>query len=487
MTVAERQERTAARIVRSMLSAPILLKILGVGFVVAVAFGGTTFLLFNHVAKRIHLQVIEGRARSEATGLAESLERPLITGDLVTINRKLKRATGMRQDIRYIIVRDARGKVVAHTFDHAVPDDLLNLPSAPGTAPGSVRLLGSEGGRVFDVQTLILKGKAGTVQLGLSDRVLVLQNRMLKRLILGVLALSGALGAGTAAALAYLITHPLDELRNAASRIRQGDYSARVPVLSDDEIGSLAGTFNHMAKSLEERGRQIEQKERARLSLLRKLVEVQEDERKRLARELHDQVGQSLSRVLLTFQCARRDCECSDQQCLDLEGLLGKLIDEIRRMAWHVRPAVLDDYGLGSALERYLKETSKRAGIPIRFECSLPDNSQRLPRAVEVALYRIAQEALTNVVRHAQATAANVVLLAKKGVVTLVVGDNGVGFEPPEVMGLDGVSLGLLGMRERAFLFGGELEIESVHGSGTEVLVNIPLENENDAHPPLDC
>lgn len=477
MMMAKIQKWPAARIVLRLLSVPILIKILGVGVVVAAAFGGTTLMLFDHVASDILFKMIEKHTLVTVNHLAESLERPIAIGDVLTVNQKLMNAMKMEPDIRYIIVRDSQGAVVAHTFNKAVPDDLLKLPSVSSKAEDTIQILGSEKGRIFNFHAPILEGRGGMLQLGVSDAVLLFQRKMLMRTTFGVLALSGALGSAMAFVLAYLITRPIHELKNATIRICQGNYSARIIGLPGDEIGELAEMFNYMTDSLEKSRYQIQQKEIARVSLLRQLVNVQEEERKHLARELHDQMGQSLSRVLLSFQCVRRNCGCSDGQCVELEHLMGDLIDKTRQMAWNVRPAVLDDYGLSSALERYLAETSKQIGFPISFECNLSQNSKRLPNEVEVTLYRITQEAISNVILHAHATSASVVLLSNVSTVTLVVGDNGCGFEIPNIMELDKKSLGLLGMRERASLLMGELEIESELEKGTEVLVSIPVEN----------
>lgn len=480
MPLTDNKARPLRAVLNRILSVPIPVKILGVGFVVALAFGGTTFLVIEKVATGIHLQMIERRAHITAFRLAESLEHYVATGDVLTINRKLMTARGMEQNIRYIIVRDALGGVVAHTFDNGVPRDLLDLPTTFADSDYQIHVLGTENGRIFDAQVPILGGHAGTLQLGISDNLLLYQSRTLTRLLAGVLALSVAMGASFAAVLAYLITHPLRELERVATSIRQGDYSVRVEGLPGDEIGDLGVTFNHMAQSLEEHGRQIQNKENARISLLRQLVDAQEEERKSIARELHDQMGQSLSRVLLTFQCAHQTCGCSQAQCAELEQILGDLIDKVRQMAWHVRPAILDDYGLKYALARYLNEISTHIGYPVRLECNINDESQRLPREVEIGLYRISQEAITNVIRHARASSASVVVLQNQEAVTLVVGDNGCGFDLQNALGTDATSLGLLGMRERTSLLGGDFEVESEPGKGTEVLVSIPLGKVND-------
>ena len=164
----------------------------------------------------------------------------------------------------------------------------------------------------------------------------------------------------------------------------------------------------------------------------------------------------------------------------DPEARLDGAIDEVRRMARGLRPSVLDDFGLGIALERHVEEVSGLSGVHVDFECAREDDArERLARSAEVVLYRIAQEALTNVIRHADASRVSVVLVLRTKEARLVIEDDGCGFDPLEVAGRgNGCGLGLLGMRERAALIGGDLAIESTRGSGTTVRAVIPIEGD---------
>ena len=244
-----------------VLSLPIFFKVLGIGALVALIFGSTTLYLIDNSASVVHLQLLERKTLDTARSLASVLQRPMVTGDLFTVEETLDRTRRTGRDVRYIIVRDQHGQIVAHTFDRAVPNDLEQTPSSKPEGEGKVWVLGSERGRIFDIRVPILEGRAGSVQLGLTDQMLVLQNRVLTRLTLGALVFSGAVGISLAFLLTHFLTRPIRHLEEVAKRIRDGDFSARSKVFSADEIGSLAATVNHMVEGLEDYRGEVQEKE----------------------------------------------------------------------------------------------------------------------------------------------------------------------------------------------------------------------------------
>ncbi len=250
-----------------------------------------------------------------------------------------------------------------------------------------------------------------------------------------------------------------------------------------DEIGRLARSFNLMAADIRSYCRALEEKEEVRRSLLDRLVRTQEEERKTISRELHDRLGQGLSALLLSFQNAIRNSPedkgsriLSEHACIELEKMIQELIDKVHRLAWEMRPSILDDYGLESAMARYLEEVSRAGSLDIDWQCSGGAELGRLPRWVETTLYRVSQEAITNILRHSHAGRAGVVLLRQRRSVTLLIEDDGIGFDPARVESGSSGGLGLTGMRERVALCGGELSVESAPGKGTTIRVRIPLE-----------
>ena len=212
------------------------------------------------------------------------------------------------------------------------------------------------------------------------------------------------------------------------------------------------------------------QAEMSRARLLRRLIVAQEDERRRLAQDLHDGLGQRLTALRLILEALHGHRSAQPADTASALEILARIDQDVDFIAWELRPAALDDLGLVRVLETYVKEWSRHAGVPAVFHAR-PGNLERFAPEVEASIYRIAQEALNNVVKHAHARSANVLLELRGESLALVVEDDGVGFQPSA----EGeTTLGLAGMRERALAVGGTVELEPTPGGGTTVLVCIP-------------
>ena len=225
---------------------------------------------------------------------------------------------------------------------------------------------------------------------------------------------------------------------------------------------------------------QRRQAEEAHLRVLRRLVESQEAERGRVARDLHNEFGQQLAALSMGLKGLGQELPARSPLQSRLAELLNVVNDMMRDMhtlVWKLRPPVLDDLGLVDALRRYTANWMKLSGIPVDFH-SRGLEGRCMPPQFEITLYRIAQEALTNVLKHARARRAGVLLEGQRNQVALIVEDDGRGFRIEE-LAKDGAAsqshVGLIDMRERAALAGGTVEIESTPGSGTTVFVRIPL------------
>jgi len=215
----------------------------------------------------------------------------------------------------------------------------------------------------------------------------------------------------------------------------------------------------------------VDLSERVARDALRRVVSAQELERRRLARELHDETGQALTSILLglkSLEDAKNDDELAASTSRVRELVVATLQD-VRRLAVELRPKALDDFGLVPALERLVETFREQTGIQVDLEPRLGD--ERLPSDVETTLYRITQEALTNVVKHADAKRVSIVLTRRNGSVSAVIEDDGRGFS--EGQGADN-RLGLLGMRERVALVDGRLTVESSPGAGTTLSIEVP-------------
>jgi signal transduction histidine kinase len=216
--------------------------------------------------------------------------------------------------------------------------------------------------------------------------------------------------------------------------------------------------------------------ESTQLGLLQRLISAEDQERRRIARELHDETGQSLATLLVGLRAIADVAKLAEVRSIAqrLREVAAHTVDDVGRLARGLHPAVLDDKGLVAAVRRHLSDFAKAFGVVVdlRVHGSVP---RQLAPLAQSTLYRILQEALTNVARHAQARAVGVALKRDSTVLELSIRDDGVGFDPAAVLG-EASGLGLHGMQERVALLGGSVEIESRRGHGTLIRVRIPTE-----------
>jgi signal transduction histidine kinase len=247
-------------------------------------------------------------------------------------------------------------------------------------------------------------------------------------------------------------------------------------VVAHDKLGATSSFTDddvRLTESLAARAAiAVDLSQRVSRDAVRRVVEAQELERARLARELHDETGQALTSILLGLKSLeeRVDTDEGRAATAELRELVVATLQDVRRLAVELRPAALDDFGLVPALERLRDTVAEQSAIAVDVQSSLGD--RRLPTDVETMLYRTVQEALTNVVKHAEATRVSVRLSQADGMVTLSVHDDGKGFDPRSARD-DG--LGLAGMRERAALLGGRFMVEASEGAGTMLKAEVPI------------
>jgi len=243
------------------------------------------------------------------------------------------------------------------------------------------------------------------------------------------------------------------------------DREGSSPAFSDDDL--------RLAESLADRAAvAVDLSERVGRDALARVVKAQEHERKRLARELHDETGQALTSILLGLKPLEQSARTDEERAAmaSLRELVVSTLRDVRRLAVELRPSALDDFGLATAVERLADTFRDSTGMRVDVETQLGE--VRLPPEVETALYRIVQEALANIVKHAEATHVSILLTRKDFSVAAVVEDDGKGFDETDTG--DDV-LGIVGMRERVGLVGGRLAIESGSGSGTTVAAEVPI------------
>jgi len=215
--------------------------------------------------------------------------------------------------------------------------------------------------------------------------------------------------------------------------------------------------------------------EQARLELMKRLITVEDEERRRIARELHDETGQSLTALLVGLRVIEQQTEKPEVSAAvhRLRKIAAETVDNVGRLARGLHPSVLDDLGLLAAARRHVSDYAKAYGLAVDLHTA-GIGTRRLPSLVQTTIYRILQEGLTNVARHAAARNVTVELRLDGGMLTLMISDDGTGFDPASTRG-EASGLGLHGMGERAALLGGSLAIDSASGQGTTVRARVPV------------
>lgn len=341
----------------------------------------------------------------------------------------------------------------------------------------------------------------------------LLQNRIFGLMII---ILAGALILGYLIARSVIV--PVQNLTAATERIASGDLDSPIASHAQDEIGVLARSLDEMRSRLKKSTEEIQAwnreldarvqertsayqaaaqdnarlyaelqvKEQIRGDLLARIISAQEDERMRIARELHDETSQSLTALMVGMDTVHialvQDSEKAKAHLRNCKSIAESLLINIHRLIADLRPTLLDDLGLVPAIAWYGQQRFDPLGIS--FQMHEEGMKVRLPRSMETALFRIVQEALTNIVRHAHATAVEVKLSRQSGQVLVQVSDNGRGFDPQVMQPSEshGQGLGLRGMQERVTILGGDFQLQTSPGNGTSITIRIALPEERGNH-----
>jgi len=287
-------------------------------------------------------------------------------------------------------------------------------------------------------------------------------------------------------AINQTVLNRLQNMSGAIAKFGKGKSFETLAETPNDEIGRLSRVFNHMVLRIRERENEnedltqkLQQRMHEREHLLQRLITSQEQERMRLARELHDDLGQQLGSISIQLEHAQRtladDVDEAKKDISLTQNLIAETTDRMYEVIMGLRPSILDDLGLGPAIKNLAKRTLEPAGI--RYDVAVEGSTEGLQQEKETAIFRIFQEALNNVVRHSEATYVLMRLTVDNKLIDGVIQDNGLGLEMTSHITneQDGVGFGLVGMRERAELCGGSLVIGSVNPQGTRLHLRIPF------------
>jgi len=291
-----------------------------------------------------------------------------------------------------------------------------------------------------------------------------------------ILLLLFAIGISTLVigiALNHLVIKKIQHFVEAASLFGRGDFKRTISFKGDDEIKKLADSFNLMAKTLMEKMR-LERK------YLSRIIDAQENERRRISRELHDEIGQALTAIKFNLDMIDKDLpqtsSLARERLEETKSLSNQILTEMRQLSMDLRPTMLDDLGLIPTLRWYIQNFSNRLNIYSHFEAI--GFKEKLPPQIETAFYRIIQEVLNNISKHAEANRVEVSLEQRDSMIYAYIMDNGKGFDLEKVLHLESSErgFGIIGMQERVSLLSGYIDIQSKPGFGTHIHIEVPYQ-----------
>lgn len=456
--------------------------------------GLVTILVINGVVKDAVRNSIEQNGVVLAETTSSNIADQYLDGKLLTVKSVLENQLDSNRYLLYAYILNRDNGTVVDTFHQGFPAGLMQADPLPNGSTSVTKLLSVDGNLVRDIAVPLVGGLDSIeLHIGLSESALLLPISKISWMIVLFTLIGIIIGSLAALILSRLITGPLEKLALQAERIGEGNLAVEIQLDSRDEVGNLARSFNQMTVQLKENIRAL-QRRNQKLSLLSKklgereellgklwhrVISAQEEERKRIARELHDETTQSLAAITIGLKTVEEIMPSDQSKGIhlleQLRDMAGHVVKELHNIIYDLRPTVLDDLGLVPALRWYAE--TRLSAVGVEFELQVTGINRRFPVEMETTLFRIGQEAISNIFKHAQARKVVLVIALKDNSLMMQIKDDGRGFVNKEIWSTtnERVSFGLLGMHERIGLLGGIIEINSQIGEGTVVTVKLEL------------
>lgn len=447
--------------------------------IIALLSFATGFIVWNSLDDIVSRQ-LQKRGVEIANHVALAGGNYVLMEDLYNLYELAEQTAASSEDVRYILIIDSNRRLLAHTFHGGIPRGLL--ADMPDLTQQKISVFNSDEGAIHDIAVPIENGAVGYVRVGMTEEYTRNSiNQYIKDALLTVLFIC-ALAVFLSSRISVLITNPIRKLAEVAESITRGNLAVRADIHDTGEVGKLATAFNEMAASLIKASDdkevlldELRAKEQLRDTLIAKLMTAQEDERKRISRELHDETSQALTSLMLTMRVLAEDAPNQEQKDALLLGrdVAANILREVRDLAIELRPPALDDLGLVAAIERYSEKFASRHGLDI--DLSTAGRQTSVDDQIAVALYRIVQESLNNVVQHSGATTVSIDITFQPEQIMVAIADNGRGISDADLIRAQKEHrLGLYGMSERVELLQGRLDIRQSAQGGTELFIAIP-------------
>jgi two-component system sensor histidine kinase UhpB len=462
-----------------------------------------TFLFYiqYHRHKKEMVNALRDRTGPNVTEVIERVLRDaMITRDLGQIKNMFQTLTDL-EDVKNIFLMNKLGEIIVHSrnedigrkLDMGDPTCQICHRETTEILNKTIILASDEGGKIFRNVNPVLNREACHGCHNPSERVIgvlvtdfslasiedQLEGELRKNILfLGLFILISI--SVISFTVNHLVISKVEQFVEAARRFGQGDLTRKITFRADDELQRLAESFNRMAGELKKKMKQEKK-------YISQIIDAQENERRRISRELHDELGQALTAIKYNLEMIERNLPENlsegKERLKEAETLSTQILGQLRQLSHDLRPPMLDDLGLLPTLRWYIENYGKRWNIKTHYEAT--GFRGKLNPELETALYRVIQEALNNVAKHASADDVHIHLSCTDFAVMLTVTDNGIGFDPRKVLGsnIQKREVGIKGMQERVFSLGGRIDIRSRPGGGTRITIEIPLtspEEENE-------
>ncbi len=434
--------------------------------------------IFKNIAATFHISVLNHQEAYLKAHLQQEALFYLNKGNYTLLEEFLHEQVDSNPLLGYVIISDGSRRILASNVKENFPDIDAYLDNSALWDPGT-RLIDADGNLILHSTSIIPGMRRLKFGVWSFNSEAYVQNEIRPIFHKAIFL--------TSISVFFLMFFAVFVSIGSNNGYKKSDFREMVPSKQDEpvELDELGSVFNDMMATLDSNWQenirlqqQLKDREFMRTQYLKRIIAVQEGERKRVSRELHDQTSQSLTSLMLGLRAIQEAETLADvkQYTSEYRQLIASSLEEIQNLAFELRPSALDDLGLVPALKRYVNELSQRKNISIDFKWQ--EYPRKLGEAEDTVVYRVVQEALTNIIKHAEAKNVKIRLKVRQGKFIVLVRDDGIGFDTAAIKEKDPSNLGIYGMKERAHLAGGNLYIKSRANKGTCIFLILPLNYE---------
>ena len=468
--------------INKLLSVPVYIKIIGIIFFAVIILEFTTIVSIYLIFYKSEYHRLKKSGEAAGKIISYKIEDYMEAGNIAGLKKLIYYTVSKSTLLDYVIVRDEKGKVIVFvskktlkSLEKKVSSDYVLKYFNKNTIGLKFNILNDdESGKYGHVGA-----KIGTLQLGVSSDTFHYFLKITATLIIFVLIPLIALAVIFLWWMSKTVLKPLSELQEASESAKRGNYdiTVKTPKFADEKLVGLINGFNNMMLAFRKTEDKWQTKDLRRKEFIEEVIKAQELERKKLSRELHDEMEQFLVYINMKFKVLEKLYGMGEENrdIEEMRSYIAKEFDNIKNITKELRPGVLYELGLYKAIMQYAEEIKFNHSIGVEiFTAGMQEF--KADEYTEINIYRIFQEAFSNIIRHSNATAVKIAINFENCIFSAIIEDNGKGFKPDKADKNKNENFGIIGMKERAEILGGSLHIRTKAGQGTTVSFNIPLD-----------